>query len=212
MEIEEVFLEVQIMKKVFVFTAFIILVFGAVQAQNKGRPGEQEELDDKIPVMAEVDGDDTLIIQNLRPVVIFAWKDRPDRRTRKLIRNIKKVYPYARLAGIKLRQYNQRLIEAETKRERRKLMKQAEQELKEDYGDDLRKLTFSQGHILLKLIDRETGDTSYELVEELRGKFAAFFWQSFARIFGFNLKRDYDPDGKDKKIEEIVLLIEQGRL
>lgn len=200
------------MKKVFVFAAFIILVFGVVQAQNKGRPGEQDELDGKVPVMAEVDGDDTLIIQNLRPVVIFAWKDRPDRKTRKLIRNIKKVYPYARLAGIKLRQYNQRLMEAETKRERRKLMKQAEQELKEDYGDDLRKLTFSQGHILLKLIDRETGDTSYELVEELRGKFSAFFWQSFARIFGFNLKRDYDPDGKDKKIEDIVLLIEQGRL
>lgn len=200
------------MKKVFVFAAFIILVFGVVQAQNKGRPGEQDELDGKVPVMAEVDGDDTLIIQNLRPVVIFAWKDRPDRKTRKLIRNIKKVYPYARLAGIKLRQYNQRLMEAETKKERRKLMKQAEQELKEDYGDDLRKLTFSQGHILLKLIDRETGDTSYELVEELRGKFSAFFWQSFARIFGFNLKRDYDPDGKDKKIEDIVLLIEQGRL
>jgi len=200
------------MKKIFVFTGFMFLVFHAIQAQHQGRPGEQEELDGRYPVMAEVHGDDTLIIQNLSPVVIFAWKERPDRKTRKLIRNVKKVYPYARLAGIKLRQYNQRLMEAETKRERRKLMKQAEQELKEDYGDDLRKLTFSQGHILLKLIDRETGDTSYELVEELRGKFAAFFWQSFARIFGFNLKRDYDPDGKDKKIEEIVLLIEQGSL
>jgi hypothetical protein len=162
--------------------------------------------------MAKVEGGDTLIIQNLQPVVIFAWKERPDRKTRRLIRNVKKVYPYARLTGIMLRSYNQRLQEADSKRERRKLMRQAEQELKEDYGDDLRKLTFTQGHILLKLIDRETGDTSYELVEELRGKFVAFFWQSFARIFGFNLKRDYDPEGEDKKIEQIVQLIEQGSL
>ncbi len=211
MVIEVVLLEVM-MKKLFLFIGFIFFFFHVLQAQHQGRPGAQDESDGKIPVMAEVHGDDTLIIQNLSPVVIFAWKERPDRKTRILIRNVKKVYPYARLAGIKLRQYNQRLMEAETKRERRKLMKQAEQELKEDYGDDLRKLTFSQGHILLKLIDRETGDTSYELVEELRGKFKAFFWQSFARIFGFNLKRDYDPDGKDKKIEDIVLLLEQGKL
>jgi hypothetical protein len=181
-------------------------------AQHEVRSGEQKGIRDKTPVMAKVEGGDTLIIQNLQPVVIFAWKERPDRKTRRLIRNVKKVYPYARLTGIMLRSYNQRLQEADSKRERRKLMRQAEQELKEDYGDDLRKLTFTQGHILLKLIDRETGDTSYELVEELRGKFVAFFWQSFARIFGFNLKRDYDPEGEDKKIEQIVQLIEQGSL
>lgn len=199
------------MKRLYILLALMTAGF-ALKAQHEQRPGEEKGLRDKTPVMAEVHGDDTLIIQNLQPVVIFAWKERPDRKTRRLIRNVKKVYPYARLAGIKLRSYSQRLMEADSKKERRRLMRQAEQELKEDYGDDLRKLTFTQGHILLKLIDRETGDTSYELVEELRGKFAAFFWQSFARIFGFNLKRDYDPDGKDRKIEEIVQLIEQGRL
>jgi hypothetical protein len=111
-----------------------------------------------------------------------------------------------------LQQYDRLLSNAKTEREKRRLMRKAEDELNERFGDDLKKLTFTQGHILLKLIDRETGETSYELLQELRGKFRAFFWQSFARIFGYDLKSDYDPDGRDKKIEEIVTLIEQGRI
>ena len=87
-----------------------------------------------------------------------------------------------------------------------------ENEIKEEYGDELKKLTFSQGKILLLLIDRETGDTSYELVKDLRGSFSAFFYQTFARIFGFNLKIQYDPNGKHRMIEEIVRLIEKGEL
>ena len=76
-------------------------------------------------------------------------------------------------------------------------MKQVEDELLRDYKDDLKKLTITQGRILIKLVYRETGDTSYELVEELRGKFSAFFWQALARLFGSNLKSEYDPQGED---------------
>ena len=181
-----------------------------VTAQNDDR--FKRPVSEMTPMEAKVEGGDTLLIQSLPPVVVFAWKTRPDRKTRRLIRNVKKAYPFAKMASAMLYDYNERLKAANTDRERRKLMRQAEKELKQDYGDELKKLTYTQGHILLKLIDRETGETSYRLVEELRGKFTAFFWQSFARIFGFNLKRDYDPDGKDKQIEQIVLLIEQGRL
>ena len=66
--------------------------------------------------------------------------------------------------------------------------------------------------ILLKLIDTQSGNTSYELVADLRGKFSAFFWQSLARIFSYNLKVHYDPEGEDKEIEQIVQLIEQGEI
>ncbi|RLD53296.1 MAG: DUF4294 domain-containing protein, partial [Bacteroidetes bacterium] len=62
----------------------------------------------------------------------------------------------------------------------------------------------------IKLVDRETGESSYALVQELRGKFTAFFWQTFARLFGYNLKIKYDPLGEDKDIENIVVMIEQG--
>jgi hypothetical protein len=84
--------------------------------------------------------------------------------------------------------------------------------LKEQFGSELTSLTINQGRILIALIDRETGETSYELVEELRGKFSAFFWQGLARIFGHNLKTHYDPDGEQRDIENIVQQIELGIL
>lgn len=130
----------------------------------------------------------------------------------RLVRNVKRVYPYARLAGIKLREYNDLLIATSSERERKALMKRAEAELEAQFGKELKKLTFSQGVILLKLIDRETGQTGYDLVSELRGTFRAFFWQSLGRLFGYNLKVRYDPRGKDRDIEDIVLRIMYGQL
>ena len=89
-------------------------------------------------------------------------------------------------------------------------MKQAEKELWDRYGDELKKMTMTQGLILIKLIDRQTGSTSYELVHELRGSFTAFIFQSLARLFHLNLKKQYNDAGEDQEIEDIVLLIEQG--
>jgi hypothetical protein len=113
---------------------------------------------------------------------------------------------------MKLREYEVILMAASSDQERKRIMKQAEKELNEQFGDDLRNLTFTQGKILIKLIDRETGETSYDLVRELRGSFTAFFYQAFARIWGFNLKDNYDPEGEDELIEQIVQLIERGQL
>lgn len=194
---------------IFVFGVLFFFAEGQTAGNAVGRKGSIKVLK---PMVAKVDKNDTLYLQNLRPVTVFAWRKRPDRKTRRLIYNIKKAYPFARMAGLKLQEYEQLLLNAETDRARRKLMKQAEDELKEEYEADLKKLTYSQGRILLKLIDRQTGETSYRLVQDLRGKFSAFFWQSFARVFGFNLKKEYNPEDEDKKIEEIVQLIEAGVL
>ena len=73
-------------------------------------------------------------------------------------------------------------------------------------------MTFSQGKILIKLIDRETGESSYALVQELRGNFTAFFYQAFARLWGYDLKVRYDPEGEDQQIEAIVKMIERGQI
>lgn len=195
---------------ILVFGLFLILPEVISQEHHAGNTGDN--IRKMQPMKAKVEGADTMLIKDLPPVVIFAWKTPPDRKKRRLIYNVKKVYPYAQLASLKLWEYEEKLKQADSDRERRKLMKQAENELEEDFGDELKKLNFTQGRILLKLIDRETGDTSYELLQELRGKFAAFFWQSLARIFGYNLRSSYDPDGKDKEIEEIVRLIEEGKI
>jgi len=133
-------------------------------------------------------------------------------RYRKLKRNVKKVYPYAKLAGERLRFYSDTLAKLDNERQRKKFMKIVEGELKAEYGDELKSMTVTQGRILIKLIDRETENTSFALVQDFRGNFQAFFWQSFARIFGHNLKSEYDPKGEDKMIEDIVVLIEEGQL
>ena len=99
-----------------------------------------------------------------------------------------------------------------TDKEKRDYIKQVEQEIKDDYEDQLKGLTITQGRILLKLIDRETGETSYDLLKEFKGNINAVFWQTLARIFGNNLKSEFDAEGDDKLINEIVMLIENGQL
>ncbi len=80
------------------------------------------------------------------------------------------------------------------------------------FENPLRKLTFSQGRMIIKLIDRETGNTSYDLIKDYKGGFSAFFWQSVARVFGSNLKDEYDGDREDKMIEHIIIMIDNGIL
>jgi len=170
----------------------------------------------QLTVRATVVVNDTLPLVDLHEVEVFSLLSpttkREKRQLTKLIRDVKKVYPYARLAGIQLRKYNELLKKAKNERESRKIMKVAEKEINEQYGDELKNMTFSQGKILIKLIDRETGDCSYALVQDLRGNFTAFFYQAFARLWGYNLKVKYDPEGTDKQIETIVRLIERGQL
>lgn len=172
--------------------------------------------DKPIVLKARVIGEDTVPVVNLIEVEVYSLiipkTKKGQRKLSKMVENVKKVYPYARLAGIKLLEYEALLLEAENDRIRRDLMKQAELEIKEEYGEELKKLTFSQGKILIKLLDRETGNSSYELVQELRGKFTAFWYQAFARIWGYNLKVKYDPEGEDRQLETIVRMIERGQI
>ncbi len=194
------------------FILFPVLLFfsGLALAQEPWMP------DSIIVVAGKVENGDTLYVVDLPEVAVysFPWPEnrRQALRLTRTINHVKIVYPYAKLAGIKLREYEEILLAAGSDRERREIMKQAEKEINEQFGDDLRNLTFTQGKILIKLIDRETGETSYDLVKDLRGSFSAFFYQAFARIWGFNLKVKYDPEGEDKLIEQIVQMIESGQL
>lgn len=133
---------------------------------------------------------------------------------RRLVRNVRAVYPYAKLAGEKLQEYDTLLLTAKSDNERRQMMKQAEQEISDRYTEELKNLTLTQGAILIRLIDRETGSTSYKVVQEFRGKVRALFYQGFARLWGYNLKSEYNPklNEEDDKIETIVTLLERGSI
>lgn len=185
----------------------IFLIFSAILLNAQ---------DDKLVLNAKILGGDTIPEVFLNEVEIYSLKlpksKRGRKRLTKYIKNVKKVYPYARLAGIQLRKYEYQLSQAKNDKARREMMKQAEKEINEKYGGELRNLTFTQGKILIKLIDRETGESSYSLVQDLRGNFTAFFYQAFARIWGYNLKVKYDPEGEDKQLEVIVRMIERGQI
>lgn len=178
-------------------------------------PSFSQDVQGKI-VIARIVDEDTMIISSLPEYVVNARLPRQLRaaanQNARLVYNVKKAYPYAKLVGIKLQDYEVMLRNADNDLQRRKLMKQAEDELRAEFEEDIKKLTFRQGIILIKLVDRETGNSSYVLIEELRGKFMAFFWQTFAKVFGMNLKDKYDPYGRDREIEEIVVLIESGQI
>jgi hypothetical protein len=129
-----------------------------------------------------------------------------------MVYNLKKVYPYASVVRAKLDQINKELEKIPDDRQRKKYLRQEEKDIFGEYEDDVKDMTITQGRLLIKLIDRETLNTSYDLIRQYRGTFSAAFWQSIARIFGTNLKEEYDPYGKDAIMEIIVHEIESGNL
>ncbi len=134
------------------------------------------------------------------------------RRHARLVYNVRRVYPYALIVRDEFGRINRLLETLPGDRARRDFLQSYEKDLLARYEGDMRKLTFTQGKILIKLIDRETQNTSYELIRQYRGKFSATLWQGVARIFGANLKSDYDANGDDYLIEQVVREIEAGRL
>lgn len=134
------------------------------------------------------------------------------RQGQRLANNVRKVYPYAKMAAVKLQEFDSILCDSNNERERRLMMKDAEDQLTAQYTKELENLTFTQGAILIRLIDRETGNTSYTLVQELRGKLRAAFYQGFARLWGYNLKAEFDPKSnkEDEQIDIIATLLERG--
>ena len=162
-----------------------------------------------------VDGD-TIYYANIKEVVIFPERKfknwRQARKYNRMIRNLKKVLPYAKIAKAKMSEMNEHFKTLNTEKEQKKYVKQVEKEMRAEFEGELVRLTISQGRLLIKLVDRETGNTSYELVKELKGSFSAFFWQTIARLFGSNLKLEFDAAGEDRLIDELIIMIENGQL
>jgi hypothetical protein len=130
----------------------------------------------------------------------------------KLQKRVIKTYPYAKAAGDVMRMYEALCTQITDEQQQKILLDRAEKTLMNQFEKDLRNMTVSEGVILVKLIDRQTGATGYELLRSMKGKFSAFMWQSIARVFGQNLKDDYDMTGEDVWIENIVALIEDGTI
>jgi len=152
-------------------------------------------------------------VQNIEILPVYVFRRPADmRKYQRMVIAVKKVYPIAKYARRRMAEMEEVLLTLPTRKAQRAYTKQIEKQIKEEYTPVLKKMTRSQGKILLKLIDRETEYTSYEIVREFRGGFVAGFWQGVAKIFGANLKTEYDREGDDKMLEQIVLLYEAGLL
>jgi hypothetical protein len=140
--------------------------------------------------------------------------DEEKKARRLLIYNVRRAYPYAVLAADKLHELEHLKQGAKTRKERHTAMKQAEQQIKTDFEQDLKSMTISQGKILFKLIYRQTQKPSYYLLKEFRGGWSAFSYQVVAVFWGYNLKKKYDPlnDKEDALIEMVAQRIESGEL
>lgn len=172
---------------------------------------------DRLLVRATIVDGDTIPYFILQPVkIVQTWSllsKEEIRKNQKLIRNVKKTLPYAKEAKLRLQQLDQELAAMPPKK-RSSYVKQVEKELLDDFEDELMDLTVSQGKILMKLVDRETGSSSYAIINEFRGSVRASFYQSFARMFGVNMKQRFDPahNKDDELLERVARSVEQGRI
>ncbi len=155
-------------------------------------------------------GDSVLYLQ-LVPVNIYHRK-RDLKNYERMVRAVKKVYPLAVEAAKRMENLDERLAEFERRRDRKAYTKAIEDALKEEITPMLWKMTRYEGKILLKLIDRETNHTVFGIIKDFRSGFTAGFYQALAKLFGNNLKLEYDPDGEDEMLEQIVIYYKAGIL
>ena len=201
------------------FFIFLLLISATdLSGQADTLKRGKDSLPDRFYLLQKVKrGGETMPEVEIKEVTIVggpkaANRKRDYRRYERLIFNIKKVYPYAIIVRNRLEKVNEELKSIEGQKERKAYLRSVEKEVFSEYEDEISHFTLTQGKILIKLIDRETQNTSYELIREYRGRISAAFWQGIARLFGTNLKAEYDRYGDDAVIEMIVLEIDAGRL
>jgi len=194
---------------VLVFLLVLIINFSSYSQDNSYSPVKG------IVTQAVVFQGDTIPYIKLREFRVFApriFRNKADAiEWTRLVRNVKKVYPYAKLAGLKMQEYNEQL-RGVSKSQRSKMVREFQRQLFDEFEDEIKDLTFTQGKILAKLIDREIGLPPYDIIKDYRNGFVAGFWQTVGKVFGLNLRERYDPQGKDREIEIIVIMIENGAI
>lgn len=164
--------------------------------------------------MAVIHEGDTVALFNLHTVYVFAPKKFKNEKQRqeytKLVRDVKKTYPYAKMIAAAIIETYEYMETLPTEKEKQKYLEDVQKFMMAEYKPKMKKLTKNQGKILIKLVDRQCNTSSYNIVKALMGSFKAGVYNAFAGLFGNSLKAQYDPEGKDAAIEDIVIQIEQG--
>lgn len=207
------FCDMNMRLNIVIFIMF--LLFGSItcRARQQSKPGAQKNI--HLMPMCVYEGD-TIPFVNLPTVYIFKPLKFKNKREMakyyKLIRDVKKVLPISKEINRAIIETYEYMMTLPNEKARQKHMKAVEKSLKEQYTPRMKKLTFAQGKLLIKLVDRQTHSTGYELVKAFMGPFKAGFYQTFAALFGASLKKQYDPAGDDALTERVILMVENGQL
>ena len=217
----------RLFRHIITATAAIILLLGCTQvchAQKKARKEAQvgveaiwgttsESSDNSLQYI--VDGKDTIYIDHIRASKVYSrlprQKGKEWRKYYRLVHNFSKAYPYALVARKLVHEADSTIAADNLKWAKRdKYVNQIQKELFEVFESQMRKMTVSQGALMMKLIDREVGKSSYSIIKDYKNGIAASFWQGVAKMFGTDMKKPYDPEGEDKLTEELVTIWESG--
>lgn len=198
------------MKKTAIISVLLLLISVSATSQIREKPKTYLDM----AVITE--SGDTIAMYNLHPAYVFArikFKNEKQRQAySKLVRDVRVAYPYARKIAEGIIETYEYMQSFSTDKERQKYLEDVQKFMMSEYKPKLKKMTRAQGKILIKLIDRECNISSYAIVKALLGGFRAGVYNAFAGIFGNSLKAEYDPNGKDADIENIVLQIKQGSI
>lgn len=170
-----------------------------------------EEQKDKV-LYYHVTKGDTVFTDIIRPSCVFGIKNRKNIKDYyRLVYNFGKTYPYSGIARRLITETDSIFSDTSmSKKDKRQYISQKQKELFKTFKEPFSKMTISQGAIIMKLIDREAGQSPYALIKEYKNGFTAMFWQGIAKIFGNDLKKPYDPLGEDKDIEDLIKIWEEG--
>ena len=210
------------MKKAFIVTLSILLS-GILYAQEEADellPEEPVNYKLKLQVYRyakpEIENGDTIWCYLLPELWVYPplkFKSEKERRAyNRLVYNVKKVLPIAQQVNGLIEETYETLEMLPTQKEKSAHISAVERDIKETYTPQMKKLTYSQGKLLIKLVDRECNQSSYEIVQAFFGPTKATFYQIFAWTFRASLKKEYHPDDEDKLIERVVRQVETGQL
>jgi hypothetical protein len=204
---------------VLMISAFLAIVQSAL-AQNNKRP-EAVDMDSPtfvptVKVGKVLEGGDSIQYMEMNNVYVFPPVEFSSKRQAnaymRLVKNVKTVLPIAKEANMIMMETAEYLETLPNKKAKEEHMKRVEKSIMQEYKPRMKKLTYSQGKLLIKLIYRESHSSGYELIQAFLGPVRAGFYQAFAWAFGASLKKEYDPEGIDRLTERVVLMVEAGQL
>ncbi len=210
------------MKRLIIILLLAFPILAMAQNNNDAKP-EDRDVDMDNPTFVPMvkigkvkQGSDSIQYVELNNIWVYPQPEFKNARQRaaynRLIYNIKRVLPIAKECDRIIIETGEYLELLPNKKAKDEHMKVVEQDIKKEYTPRVKKLTYSQGKLLIKLIDRECNNSSYDLIKAFLGPIRAGFYQSFAWIFGASLKKSYDPNGADRITERIVRQVEAGQL